>query len=134
MTLSAALKERLATVRKVVTYNHSPISELTDTPTPLATYIKIYNKSRGIGRMEHMKGADLLATYLAPIVVPSVLDIVLPKYIPATFDINEIRILAQNVIGTLDKHTGHPREYTALLDRTMKIIVYLTAKEILGDV
>lgn len=129
------LSEKLDKLREKVKAesNPSPISELTN-PTPLATYISIYNKSKGIARLEHMKGADLLATYLAPIVIPTLLNIVLPKYIPATFNRNEIRALAQNVIGTLDKHLDDPAGYSILLERTMKVIVYLTAKEILGDV
>lgn len=63
------------------------------TPTPLATYLYIYNYAQYECYIDYMKGAKALAKYLAPIDIKGI-DIIIPDLL-VSYDLQEIAKLLQ---------------------------------------
>lgn len=130
MSTSTSLAEKLAAIKEA---NNPSLTSSSNAPTPLATYLVIYNKS-GEGYTNYMQGAKALATYLAPIDIPDVSNIPegrLPKYIPDLINSYALDRLVRVLLP--------PETYADFNDwlrdsnKLEKIIIYLTIKDILPD-
>lgn len=124
----SALTERLAALREKV--DTSIVSD-SKAPTPLSTYLAIYNRASGKASCytDYMRGAKALHKWLSPVIIPEIDPALLPDYIPAIFHKYEIDQLAL-ILLPYDKSLG--MEYHLARQAYLrKVIVYLTLKDIM---
>ena len=111
--------------------NTSSLSEAANTPTPLATFLAIYNKAGREGYNDYMQGAKALYKYLSPIIIPVIPEAdKLPDTMPAIFHGYEVNQLVA-ILAPIDKQDSIENwlEYAAIVRKT---IIYLTLTEYLN--
>jgi len=127
-----SLVDRLAALREkeIALENKDPRSELAATPTPLSTFLYIFNRAGPLtGLYNYLPTINALVAWLAPIEIPTIEDSDLPTYIPSLVSPPLLHDLAVAIRPTIP--CEDIMQLSARHNRIKRTIVYLTLKEVL---
>ena len=141
MDLSITLSERLNKLREST--DTSMVS--TDlSPTPLSTFITLYNKAtdiyhpdpnvpiiKGSCYTNYMEGAKILYKWLSPVTIPEIDPALLPSYTPELLDSYAINQLCDIITPYSQKTYPNIQDYFILHKHLKRVIVYLTMQDIM---
>lgn len=124
-----SLSARLAALRE----SKNPSPKSTDSSsTSLATFLSIYNKSRGECYINYMEGAKALYHWLSPIDIPT--DTMPLAKLPDFLITYEINQLAALLVPTPDSYTEETfYENLRERKRVRSLMLYLTLKEVFSN-